>query len=93
VDNPVAFLEEMEQRAALVMVNLLEDEPGDQALHHHALPVRSLVDRVAELDLVSYRVLHRRSHLVVYRPRRAGVLCRALARLRVAIARRRARHA
>ena len=38
VDDPFAFLAEMERRAALVVVNLLEPEPWDQDLHHE-LPV------------------------------------------------------
>ena len=57
----------MERRARLVEVNFLEPEPGDQALHHE-LPVRALVGHAAAHRLHYYRVLHRRSHLVIYEP-------------------------
>lgn len=65
VDDPVAFLEEMESRAGLVMVNFLESEPDDQPLHRD-LPVRALVRRASDRLLISYGVHHGRSHLVLY---------------------------
>ena len=64
-DDPFAFLAEMETRARLVEVNFLEPEPGDQALHHE-LPIGRLLRHCADQRLGSYRVLHGRSHLVVY---------------------------
>lgn len=67
VDDPFAFLQEMENRADLVTVNFLEPDPADQDLHHE-LPVRSLVDRAAAMDLRSYGVHHGGSHLVLYAP-------------------------
>lgn len=67
VDDPYAFLAEMERRAGVVVVNFLEPEPDDQDLHHE-LPVRELVRHAARRELLAYRVLHRRSHLVLYRP-------------------------
>ncbi len=88
VDDPVGFLEEMERRASLVMVNLLKPEPGDQDLHHE-LPVKKLVDRAAERHLISYRILHGRSHLIFYRPQMAPIARRLkqLATVRVRRAR------
>lgn len=77
VPDALAFVGELERRAQLVEVNLLESEPDDQRLHHE-LPFRRLFDHVARRRLVSYRVLHGRSHLVVYRPEAAGRRRRAL---------------
>jgi SAM-dependent methyltransferase len=82
VPDARAFLAAMESRAALVEVNLLAPEPGDQDLHHE-LPVRALLRHAAARRLVSYRLLHGRSHLVVYGPERAGPLQRLRARLAV----------
>jgi SAM-dependent methyltransferase len=83
VDDPAAFLDELERRAGLVAVNLLEPVPGESALHR-VLPVRDLLRRIASRRLVSYRFLHGRSHLALYGPRRAGPLgrVRALATIR-----------
>ena len=88
VDDPFDFLARLEEQAALVLVNFLEPEPGETALHR-ALPVRALVAHAARRDLRSYRVHHGRSHLVLYGPERAGPLARMRARMRVALARRR----
>ena len=84
VREPFAFLGEMERRARLVEVNLLEGEPEDQALHHD-LPVADLLKYAARKELVSYRVLHERSHLVLYRPEPVGRFGRVVnhGRLRV----------
>ncbi len=71
VDDAFAFLAEMEQRSALVAVNLLEPEPDEQDLHHE-LPMDELRNYVTRRDLVSYQVLHGRSHLVLYRPTEVG---------------------
>ena len=65
VDDPFAFLGELEQRAAIVAVNLLEPVPGDTDLHHD-LPVTDLLAHVRARRLLSHRVHHGRSHLVVY---------------------------
>jgi SAM-dependent methyltransferase len=67
VDDPFAFLAELERRAALVMVNLLEPEPGETLLHHE-LPVADLLRHVAARELRAYRIHHGRSHLVAYGP-------------------------
>jgi SAM-dependent methyltransferase len=83
VDDPYAFLAEMESRAALVEVNFLEPDPFDQELHRE-LPVRELVAHAARHRLVAYRVMHGRSHLVLYRPGRPGPLGRGASLLRLA---------
>jgi SAM-dependent methyltransferase len=68
VDDPYAFVGELEARAALVAVNLLEEDPSDTDLHRD-LPIRELAERAAGLELVNYRRYHgRRSHLLLYRP-------------------------
>jgi hypothetical protein len=90
VPDAFAFLREMEKRAALVEVNLLGPEPGDQDLHHE-LPIDDILARAARLQLVAYKVLHGRSHLVLYRPQHSGSVGRALGRARLVAGRARAR--
>lgn len=89
VPDAFAFLGEMEQRAALVEVNLLGPEPGDQDLHHE-LPIQQILRHAARRRLVAYKLLHGRSHLVLYRPQISGLAGRALGRARLALARARA---
>lgn len=79
VDDPFAFLDALERRAAVVVVNLLEDEPGDTDLHR-PLPIGAILDHAADRGLVRYRRYHGRSHLVVYR---SGAPSRAPAAERV----------
>jgi GT2 family glycosyltransferase/2-polyprenyl-3-methyl-5-hydroxy-6-metoxy-1,4-benzoquinol methylase len=67
VEDPFAFLAELEQRAAVVVVNLLEPLPGETALHN-PLPVSKLLSHATSRGLVRYRRYHGRSHLVAYRP-------------------------
>ena len=71
VPDPYAFLHEMEQRAALVEVNLLEFDPNEQMLHYE-LPISDLLRYAARKRLEVYRTLHGTSHLVLYRPETAG---------------------
>ena len=75
-----------------MLVNLLEPEPGETALHRR-LPIKPLLHRAAAAGIVDYRILHGRSHLVAYRGNgdRAGVAGRALGRARLAAGRLRAR--
>lgn len=87
VDEPFAFLEEMERVAGLVAVNFLDPEPGETDLHRE-LPVADLLDHVAERTLRRYRLYHGRSHLVLYSPRPRGALGRLRSRLALAIGRR-----
>jgi SAM-dependent methyltransferase len=86
VRDPFKFLGEMERRARLVEVNFLTPEPGDQALHHE-LPIRALLGHVAEQRLRFYRLLHRRSHLVLYEPGPASWWERVLSRARLIVGR------
>lgn len=79
VDDPYGFLAELESRAALVAVNLLEPVPGETELHR-PLPTAALLRRICRRRLIAYRFLHARSHLVVYSPRRGGPLARLRAR-------------
>jgi SAM-dependent methyltransferase len=65
VDEPFAFLGEMEARARLVLVNFLEPADGETALHRE-LPIGDLMRHVTGRDLREYRVYHGRSHLVAY---------------------------
>jgi SAM-dependent methyltransferase len=67
VDEPFAFLAEMETRADLVVVNLLEPAPDDeeQAIHR-PLPIGEIARHAAAKGLRRYAILHRRSHLLAY---------------------------
>jgi SAM-dependent methyltransferase len=90
VPDAFAFLGEMEKRAALVEVNLLAPAPFDQDLHHE-LPIKEILARAASLQLMSYRMLYGRSHLVVYRSAKSGPAARLLGRARLIGGRVRAR--
>ena len=76
VEDPFAFLAELEQRAELIAVNFLEEDPHDTDLHR-PLPIPALLDHAAASGLLRYRKYHDRSHFVVYRSpsasRRAGL--------------------
>lgn len=85
VDEPLAFLAQMEQRARMVVVNLLEPEPGETDLHRE-LPIRTLRAYVARRGVCYYRVYHGRSHLVIYAPASAGPLRRLQGRGRMLVA-------
>lgn len=78
VDDPFAFLAELEARARLVLVNLLEPVPGETALHRR-LPIDRLLRHAAARGLRRYRHHHGRSHLVLYEPGRRGPAARARA--------------
>jgi 2-polyprenyl-3-methyl-5-hydroxy-6-metoxy-1,4-benzoquinol methylase len=86
VPDAVAFLGELERRADVVAVNLLEIDKHEHELHHH-LPMAELMGRVARQTLVHYRIHHGSSHLVVYRTRPATPVGRALNAGRVAAGR------
>lgn len=66
VPDPFAFLTALEGRGEIVAVNFLEPLPEETALHH-PLPVDRLLARCARKQVVSYRVYHGRSHLLLYR--------------------------
>jgi SAM-dependent methyltransferase len=83
VPDPYDFLRRMEERAALVEVNLLEFDPHEQELHYE-LPIREMVGYAAQRELELYRVFWGSSHLVAYRPQHAGPARRMMNRVRVA---------
>jgi SAM-dependent methyltransferase len=82
VPDPFAFVNRLEAAARMVLVNFLEPEPGETALHHE-LPVRELVRHAAGRRLLRYERFHGRSHLVLYDRRPGGRL-----KSRIALARR-----
>jgi hypothetical protein len=71
VDDAFAFLATLEERAGIVMVNLLEPQPDDPHLHR-PLPIGALLAHATRRGLVRYRRYHGGSHLIAYRsaPRR-----------------------
>ncbi len=66
VDDPFAFLAEMERHARIVVVNLLEPRPDDTHLHR-PLPIRELLTHAERRGLIRYRRYHGRSHHMIYR--------------------------
>jgi GT2 family glycosyltransferase len=66
VDDPWAFLGGLESRARLVLVNVLEPEPGDVSLHR-TLPVKAILRHARRRGLVHHERFHGRSHLLAYR--------------------------
>jgi SAM-dependent methyltransferase len=86
VPDPFTFLGELERRAALVAVNFLEPLADDISLHHE-LPIHALLAHCARRRLVSYRIHHERSHLVMYGPRPAGPIGHLVGRARLAAGR------
>jgi SAM-dependent methyltransferase len=83
VRDPWAFLREMEARAAMVEVNLLEFEQHEQGSHYR-LPITAILRYVSGQHLELYRILYGSSHLVIYRPARAPLPARVRNRGRVA---------
>lgn len=82
VEDPHAFLDEMESRADHVLVNLLEEDAEDTSLHH-SLPIAGIVTRAAERDLRAYRRYHEgRSHVLLYRTEPARGVAALRSRLR-----------
>ena len=71
VEDPFAFLAELERRAEVIAVNFLEEDPDDTDLHR-PLPIPALLDHAAASGLLRYRKYHDRSHFVVYRSPRAA---------------------
>jgi glycosyltransferase involved in cell wall biosynthesis len=79
IDDPFAFLTELERRGRVVVVNFLAPVPDDPH-PHKPLPIDALLDHVARQQLLHYRRYHGRSHLVIYRPRPARVAGRVRSR-------------
>jgi hypothetical protein len=71
IDDPFAFLRELESRAAIVVVNLLEPVPGETPLHR-ALPIPAILRHAKRHGLLLHRVYHERSHLIAYRTSSKG---------------------
>lgn len=89
VEDPFAFLGELERHAAMVLVNLLGPDPEDTPLHR-ALPIGGLLDHAARRGLILHRLHHGRSHLILYGTEPAGLLAMArsqMIRLRARVAR------
>ena len=84
VDDPFAFLGEMERRSDLVLVNLLEPKPEEEEQEiHHELPIDELLRRAAAQRLRSYRIHHGSSHLVAYSPGNPSAAETLAARIRL----------
>jgi GT2 family glycosyltransferase/2-polyprenyl-3-methyl-5-hydroxy-6-metoxy-1,4-benzoquinol methylase len=79
VEDPFAFLAELESRGRVVAVNFLEPDPNDTHVHHD-LPIKELMAHVEQRGLLHYRRYHGRSHLVIYGepPARSGLRSRAV---------------
>jgi SAM-dependent methyltransferase len=90
VRDPMAFLGELELRARLVEVNLLEPGPDDPALHYE-LPIDALLAHAARHRVRAYRLLYGRSHLVLYEAAPASAAWRLASRGRL-LSRRMYRH-
>lgn len=67
VEDPFAFLAELEERGALVVVNLLEPHHDETHLHR-PLPIDDIVVHAERRGLVHRSLHHGRSHLIAYRP-------------------------
>jgi SAM-dependent methyltransferase len=83
VDDPFAFLGELERLAQLVVVNFLEPLPEEPGVHHE-LPIAELLRHVAGRRLRRYRRYHGRSNLVLYEGRQGS---RIVSRARIAAGR------
>lgn len=67
LEDPFATLRTLEERARIVVVNLLAPDPHDTALHR-ALPIGALLEHAVDRGLLRHRLLHGRSHLIAYAP-------------------------
>ena len=86
VEDPFAFLQNLERISRLVVVNFLEPSPDEPEVHQHELPIAQLLDHAAGRRLRRYRRYHdRRSHLLLYRPPPAGPLDRLRSRAELAL--------
>ena len=83
VDDPFAFLAELERHAGIVAVNFLEPVPGDTHLHK-PLPISDLLEYAASRGIIRYRRYHGRSHLVIYGSRPGSSVQRLKGRVEVA---------
>ena len=81
VDDPFAFLADIEATADLVAINFLEPAPDDVHVHK-PLPIKRLLAHATSHGLVHYSKHHGRSHFVIYHSRKADLPRRALGRFR-----------
>lgn len=72
VPDPFATLSELERRAAIVMINLLEHDISDP-YPHHQLPIDAILAHAEARGVVAYGLYHGRSHFVAYRGEGASV--------------------
>jgi SAM-dependent methyltransferase len=83
VDEPMEFLSQLERRAGLVAVNLIDDEEDELPLHR-SLPIAEILSHAARGRVAHYGIYHdHRSHLVLYAPPPASAADRLLSRLRL----------
>lgn len=68
VQDPFAFLGDLERLSNLVVVNFLEPMPDEPDVHHE-LPIPELLRHAADRRLRRHRLYHGRSHLVLYEGR------------------------
>jgi SAM-dependent methyltransferase len=83
VDDPFAFVANLERLANLVVVNFLEPLPDEPDVHHE-LPIQQLLAHTARRRLKRYRLYYGRSHLVLYESKHGSPV---LGRARIALAR------
>jgi hypothetical protein len=69
VEDPFAFLRQLEGTAELVAVNFLEEDADEMIDLHRQLPIQELLNDAADGRIIHYGIYHERSHLVIYRPR------------------------
>ncbi|HEX4106516.1 MAG TPA: methyltransferase domain-containing protein [Solirubrobacteraceae bacterium] len=72
VADPFALLDELERRARIVLVNVLEPVADDVEVHHRELPVQALIDHATTHGLRRHRRYHGRVHLLGYAPCAGG---------------------
>jgi len=65
-EDPFAFLEELEARAGIVLVNFLDEDEDDVDIHHE-LPIADLLAHARRRGIVHESVHFGRSYLVAYR--------------------------
>ena len=81
VEDPFAFLDALERRAEIVMVNLLEPDPND--VHpHKPLPIAAIMRHAERKGLLFYAKFHGRSHLIAYRAAEGSATMRLRGRAR-----------
>lgn len=83
LEDPEGAMERLHRAARLVLVNLLDPEPGETDLHHE-LPVGRMLRAAAAREPFAYELHHGRSHVVLAGRGRARLPVRAARVLRLA---------